>query len=100
MLCVCIKCILLSAFFLLGRILRSKNVAVNKTEALPSWCFDSGRWGWGCTIEATDNKKIIKLYGELDGDKYCQAEKTSIGNCLGGDLFLNRGLMTLETDQS
>ena len=50
--------------------------------------------------EATENKKIIKLYGELDGDKCCQAEKTSIGNFLGGDLFLNRRLMTLETDQS
>lgn len=73
---------------------------MNKTEVLPSWCFDSGRWGWGCPIEATDNKKIIKLYGELDGDKCCQAEKTNIGNCLGGDLFLNRGLTTLETDQS
>ena len=54
---------------------------MNKTEVLPSWCFDSGWWGCGCTIEATDNKKIIKLHGELDGDKYCQAEKINIGNC-------------------
>ena len=76
-----IKYILLSTFCLLGRILRSKNIAVNKTEVLPSWCFDSGWWGCGCTIEATDNKKIIKLHGELDGDKYCQAEKINIGNC-------------------